>query len=584
MQFVTGPNCGIVSVTLDGTVMANFTIDLYSPAQQLGAPIQLPNDIFSGNSQTLTLTVVGKNAVSTGYDVRWVHFTVAPFSSINQGVTPGTSTTYWTALTPGATTDINTLRNWLTDGQAYWNLSDPSGVINARPDNSRSSATAMQWGTIPLGATVGGSSSPGQGNSSAYTLPSGASGSSSVALYTGGGVQANYWDMGGIGPGMAYSYQAGQPAALGYLQGEQKAVYVALNYTTGDYPATSPTKWRITSLANNLQYEPSVIQNQTVPLATVPLWYPYTSYDFLDTVSWNGHLYQAAQATRINAPTGYDTDNPWWRWLGPDIENFTFSIYHYRTATSSGQNVRVAIDWYDQNGNHIADAVVRDSRQLLLDRFEVDSVVYPVDTGAAPAGWTTPAAWQQGTGIPWVCDWGLWNSNTGMAAPLSWTQATGTSTATNQSIMRAGRALFFQRNWVYSGANADIIYTTFRSQPVDTSGVAGGPFTMEHGITFRYGGGQYFLASRDRLTWAQLTYDANGQPTGTLTGANFSILATWTPVVDGTRMRVRVNATQIIVEIMTPTSAGTWTQVANISGNTTNNGSNGMGLLERIRA
>jgi hypothetical protein len=402
-------------------------------------------------------------------------------------------------------------------------------------------------------------------------------------LYTGGGVQAGYWNTGPVNA-IADSYQAGQPAALGQYPDEQKAVYVALNYTYNDYPATSPTKWKITSLANTLQYEPSIVQSQTIPLAQVPVWYPYANYKFLDTVSWNGHLYQAAQSTRFNSPTGYDTDNPWWRWLGPDIENYTFSIYHYRSATAAGQNVRVEIDWFDQVGSFIANAVVRDSRQLLLDRFEVDNAPYPVNTGAAPPGWTTPQPWQQGTGIPWVRDWGLWGSNSNMASPLSWTTATGTSTATNQSIMQAGRALFFRRDQVYGGGNGDVVYTTFRSQPVDTSGVTGGPFIMEHGIAFRYGGGQYFLASRDRLTWAKITYDANGQPTGALTGANFSVLATWTPVADGTRMRVRVNPTQIIVEITTPSAAGVWTQVANISGNTTNNGYNGLGLLERIRA
>jgi hypothetical protein len=579
-QFYTGPNCGIVSMGLNGSAVPNFTIDLYSPIQQLSPVIALPPGVVAGSNQ-LTLTVVGKNAVSTGYDVKWAHVSVVPNDGLNLGVTPGTSTKFWTALSPGTISDVDTIRNWLTDGQAYWNLKDPAGVINARPDNSRASATAMQWGTIPFGATVGGSSSPGAGNSSTYALPSSATGSNSVALYTGGGVQAGYWNQ-GPGAAIAQTYRAGQPAALGYYTGEQKAIYTALNYTQGDYPATSPTKWKITSLANNLTYEPSVVQNQTIPLGTIPVWYPYTSYNFRDVVSWNGHLYQAAQATRVNAPTGYDTDNPWWRWLGPDIELYTFSVYHYRTATGAGQNVRAEIDWFDQNGAYISNAVVRDSRQLLLDRFEVDNLAYPASSGAAPTGWTTPQPWQQGTGIPWECDWGLWNSNNGMGAPLSWTKASGTSTATNQSIMQAGRALFFKRDWVYSGVNADIIYTTFRSRPVDTSGVSGGPFTMEHGIAFRYGNGQYFLASRDRLTYAQLTYDANGQPTGALSGANLIVLATWQPITDGTRMRVRVNSSQITVETLTPLIPG-WVQLATISGNTTNNSANGMGFLERIR-
>ncbi|MFI9271861.1 hypothetical protein ACIGXM_14240 [Kitasatospora sp. NPDC052896] len=582
MQFYTDPSSGSVTMSVGGTPVPDFTIDLYSPTRQLSPLIEVPVLLGAGTGQTIALTVTGRDGVSTGYDVFLAHFLVVPGDGVNLGITPGTSTKFWTPITVGSLTDGDTLRNMLTDGQANWNLQDPSGVINARPDNPRGSATSMLWGTVPFGATLGGSTSPGPGNSSAYTLPSGATGSASVQLYTGGGIQATEWDS-GSGPAIAQSYQAGQPASLGEYYGEPNAVFTALTYTRDDYPLSSPTKWQQTSLANTVP-EPSVVQRQCVPLTRPQVYYPFASYAFLDVVAWNGHIYQAAQPTQYNAPTGYDTDNAWWRWLGPDTTSYTFTVYHYRTATAANQYVRMEIDWFDQSGAYITNAVVADSRQLLLDRFEIDGISYPANTGSAPTGWSTPAAWQQGTGIPWVCDWGSWNALDGLAMPTGWTVATGTSTATNVSIMRAGRAVFFQRNWVYSGANADSIYVTFASQPVDTSGASGGPYTMEHGIVFRYGGGQYFLASRDRLTWAKLTYDANNQPTGTLSGANFSTLATWTPLANGSRMRVRVNTATIIVEAMTSAAPGTWTQLANITGNTTNNTNNGIGFLERIRA
>ncbi|KJK55527.1 phage tail protein [Saccharothrix sp. ST-888] len=579
LQFYMDPSCGIVSVALNGTPIPNFAIDLYAPTRQLGPVIQVPGAVSAGTNR-ITLTVTGRDGVSSGCDVLWAHMLVVPFSGLNIGITPSPTSAFWSVVPPGSLIDSDTLRTWLTDGQSVWNLQDPAGVINARADNDRASTTTMPWGVVPYGAAVG-SGSPGPGNSLAYTLPSGATGTGSVSLYTGGGVQAGYWNN-TSGPAITKIYQAGQPAALGQYTGEQQAIYTALTYTRGDYPPASPTKWRITSLANNLQYEPSIVQSQTVPVAAPPVWYPYKGYQFGDVVSWNGHLYQAAQPTQVNAPTGLDTDNPWWRWLGPETQNVTFSIYHYRTSTAAGQNVRLELDWFDQTGTYLGNATVKDARQLLLDRFEVDNYTFPASSGGAPAGWTTPQPWQQGTGAPWVCDWGSWTSNTGVGFPSAWTRASGTGTATNVSVMQAGRALFFKRDWVYSGPNGDTVYATFRSQPVDTSGTPGGPYTMEHGIVVRYGGGQYILASRDRLTWAKITYDANSQPTGGLTGANLSVLATWTPLADGTRMRVKVSPTQITVEAMTSATPGAWTQLANVTNNT-NNTQNGMGFLERVR-
>jgi hypothetical protein len=207
---------------------------------------------------------------------------------------------------------------------------------------------------------------------------------------------------------------------------------------------------------------------------------------------------------------------------------------------------------------------VASDAQLLFDRFET-TPAYPQSTGTAPAGWTAPAAGTHGVPIPWVTAWGSWANSRGVVRPTAWNSASALE-------RQAGRVLFFQRDWVYtavpSGQQGEQAYVTFMSAP-DSSQA-----TMEHGLVFRYNASAYWLASRDRLTYTTVTVSG-----GTVTAVNVVVVATWTPISYGERLRVRNRAGDIVVEARAWSG---WRTLANVS-DTRNAAALGYGLLERVR-
>jgi hypothetical protein len=547
---IADPAGGIISAKVNGLDLGMTPIDLYSSSRQQVPVAVVGTFPLTATGNTLTLTSTGKNALSKGYDIT-ISYLLVQGTGVNLNVRPtgdAASATYWQAITPNALKDTQTEWNPLTAGYGSWNLSIPGGIVN--PDVT--ATTTPDWWISPQGASVG-TGSPGSGNSLNYTAI-GTAGSREVFLS--GPVRASAWSA-------SETYYPGQAVTWNPLGWATAPVYVATAQSVGRQPDLNPDKWRFTPYKANTSPEPSRILADSVYTPKVVSWSPTRSYKKGDRISWRGHLYEAARPSLGIYPTGYNTDNLWWRWCGLNIQRYTYSLYHNRTATATGEDVRLFVNWYNSSGSYGGLGFIQSDAQLLFDRFET-TPAYPQSTGSAPAGWTVPAAGTHGVPIPWVTAWGTWANARGVVRPMSWNSA---STLERQ----AGRVLFFQRDWVYTppaGQQGEQAYVTFMSAP-DSSQA-----TMEHGLAFRYNASAYWLASRDRLTYTTVTVSG-----GTVTAVNVSVVATWTPISYGERMRVRNRAGDILVEARAWSG---WRTLASVS-DTRNNTALGYGLLERVR-
>ncbi|MFE2539061.1 hypothetical protein [Actinacidiphila glaucinigra] len=545
---IADPAGGIITAKVNGTDGGMPPIDLYSSTRQQ-IPIQyVGNFNLAATGNTLTLTATGKNALSTGYDIT-LGYLLIQGGGININVTPtghASSAIYWQAITANSLKDI-TEWNPLTGGYGSWNISLPNGTQN--PDVTATSTP--DWWVSPQGASVG-TASPGTGNSLNYAAL-GTVGTREVFLA--GGVKASNWDS-------TNTYSPGQAVLWNPLGWAVAPVYVAIAQSVGRQPDLNPDKWAFTPYKATISPEPSRVLTDTIHTPRVVSWANTRAYRKGDRVSWRGHLYEAARSSFGTYPTGYSTDNLWWRWCGLAIQRYTWSAYHNRTATSSGSDVRMFVSWYNANGGFGGTSLVAEA-PILFDRFET-TPVYPQSTGSVPAGYTPPLTGQQGTPIPWNYSWGAWGNARGVARPTAWNTASALE-------RQAGRVLWFARDWVYATPSAQTgeqVYATFMSAPDSSQAL------MEHGIAFRYSAAAYWLASRDRLTYTTVTVSG-----GTVTAVNVTQVATWTPIAYGERMRIRVRAADIFVEARSGTA---WRTLANVS-DTRNNTALGYGLLERAR-
>lgn len=549
---IADPNGGIVSAKVNGVDGGMTPVDLYSSDRQQVPVAVVGTFTLTATGNTLTLTTTGKNALSTGYDIT-ISYLLLQGSGTNLNVRPtgdAASATYWQAITPNTLKDTLTEWNPLTAGYGSWNLVLPGNISN--PDVT---ATATpDWWISPQGAAVG-TNSPGSGNSLNYTAI-GTAGQRDLVLA--GPVRASTWNA-------TDTYYPGQAVLWNPLGWPVPPVYVATAQSVGRQPDLNPNKWRFTCYRANTWPEPSRVLADAVYTPKMVSWSATRTYKKGDRISWRGHLYEAARPSLGIYPTGYSTDNLWWRWCGRNIQRYTWSVWHNRTATSAGADVRLSVNWHNSSGTYGGIGLVATDAPLLFDRFET-TPIYPAATGSPPAGWTTPAAGTHGLPIPWVRVRGTWENSRGVVRPTSWASA---STAERQ----AGRVLFFQREWVYptvpSGQSGEQAYVTFMSAPDDRQG------TLEHGIVFRYSASAYWLASRDRLTYTTLTLSGS-----TVTAVTVAVVATWTPLAYGERMRVRNRAGDILVEARAYTG---WRTLASVS-DTRNAAATGYGLLERVRS
>lgn len=550
---VADPAGGIVTASVNGVASTMEPLDLYSPSRQL-IPIQLVGNFnLTATGNTLKLTVTGKNALSTGFGITASYWMIQG-GGINLNIPPtghASSAVYWQALTPNTLQDTLTEQNMLTGGYGSWNLSISGGATN--PDVS--SGVSPDWWISPQGARSG-TSSPGTGNTLNYTAK-GIAGTREVFLS--GPVKASTWDS-------TNTYFPGQAVIWNPLGWGKPPVYVAKAQSVGRQPDLSPEKWTFTPYTANTSPEPSRIITDSIYTPKVVSWSSTRVYAKGDRIAWRGHLYEAALPSLGIFPTGYQTDNRWWRWCGLNSQRYTYTLLHNRTATAAGEDVRLFINFYNSNGVYGGLGYLGADSQLLYDRFELPDHTYPGSTGSAPAGYVKPAAGQQGVPIPWNVSRGSWTNARGVVRPTSWS-----SSATLER--KAGRVLWFNRNWVYdpvpAGHQGEQAYVTFMSAPDDSGG------TLEHGVTFRYGANAYWLASRDRLTYTTFTVTA-----GAVSDVTVSVVATWTPVRSGERFRVRNRSSDILVESRIPGQS--WRTLATVS-DTRNNTALGWGLLERVR-
>ncbi|MFH9731887.1 hypothetical protein [Streptomyces sp. NPDC017260] len=553
LQAITDPAGAKVYAEVNGVVSAS-ELDLYSASREQLPLAHLGQFSLTATGNTLKLTSFEKNALSSGYDIT-VSYVLVQGSGLNLNVPPAghaQSATYWQAISPNTLKDVQTEWNPLTGGYGSWNLQiDPTGVIN--PDVT--GASAPDWWISPQGASVG-TSSPGSGNSLNYTAL-GTAGTRQVFLS--GLVRASTWDP-------TNTYAPGQAVIWNPLGWSAPPVYVARAQSVGKQPDLHPEKWEFTAYRPNSAPEPSRILADSIYTPKVVSWSATRAYAKGDHISWSGHLYEAARPSYAIRPTGYSTDNLWWRWCGLNIQRYTYSLYHNRSATAAGRDVRLYINWYNAQGSYGGLAYVNSEAPLLLDRFET-TPAYPAYNGTgAPAGYTKPAAGQQGVPIPWNTSRGSWANSRGVTHPTTWDSATTTE-------RQAGRALWFQRDWVYalpSVQTGEQVYVTFMSAADHSQGMA------EHGIVFRYAPNTaYWMASRDRLTYNTLTVSG-----GAVTAVTCTVVATWTPLAYGERMRLRNMASGAIV--VEARSYGAWRTLASVT-DTRNVSATGYGLIERVR-
>ncbi|MFF8283352.1 hypothetical protein ACF06W_11585 [Streptomyces albus] len=550
---VADPAGGIISAKVNGIDSKMAPLDLYSPSRQL-VPITLVGDFdLKATGNTLTLTVTARNALSTGHVIAVSHWLIHG-GSINLNIPPtgdSLSTTYWRPLSPNSLQDTLTQQNPLTGGYGSWNIQIPNGTIN--PDVS--TGLDPDWWISPKGTRTG-TDRPGDGNSLNYTAK-GMAGNREIFLS--GLVRAYSWNP-------ADTYAPGQAVIWNPLGWAQPPVYIAKTQSVARQPDLNPDKWLLTPYTPNWSPEPSRIIADSIYTPKFSSWSPTRSYRKGERVAWRGHLYEAALPSLGIFPTGYATNNRWWRWRGVNAQRYTFSLYHNRTATAPGADVRLFINFYNSYGAFGGAALVGSDSQLLFDRFELENHQVPIGTGAPPTGYSRPAPGQMGVPIPWTASRGTWESTRGVVRPT-------TSGAESLAEQQAGRVLWFDRTWVYSsvppGQQGEVAYVTLMSEPDTTAGVT------EHGIVFRYSATSYWLASRDRLTYTVLT-----MASGAVTAVTVTDVATWPHVQSGERMRVRSRAADILVEARYPGQA--WRTLAAVTDSRASTAT-GWGLLERVR-
>ncbi|MEW1922276.1 hypothetical protein [Streptomyces sp. NPDC088360] len=550
---VADPAGGIVTAKVNGVDATMAPLDLYSPSRQL-IPIQLIGNFnLTATNNTLALTVTGKNALSSGYGITTSYWMIQG-GGINLNVRPvgdPLSATYWQPLTPNTLQDTLTEQNLLTGGYGSWNLLT-NGVTN--PDVS--SGVSPDWWISPQGARSG-TNSPGNGNSLNYTAKATAG---SREVFLSGPVRTSTWDA-------TNTYFPGQAVTWNPLGWGKAPVYVARAQSVGKQPDLTPEKWQFTAYSANVSPEPSRIIADSIYTPKVVSWSATKAYQQGARVAWRGHLYEAALPSLGIFPTGYNTDNQWWRWCGLNSHRYTYTLYHNRSATAAGADVRPFINFYNSNGTFGGTGFIGSEAQLLFDRFELQHHAYPQSTGSPPAGYVKPTAGQMGVPIPWNASYGTWENARGVVRPTVWNASAGVNEK------KAGRVLWFNRAWVYdpvpAGHQGEQVYVTFMSAPDHHDG------TLEHGVVFRYSATAYWLASRDRLTYTALTLSGS-----TVTAVTVTVVATWSPVRSGERFRVRNRAADILVEARVP--GQNWRTLASVS-DTRSNTAHGWGLLERVR-
>lgn len=553
LQAITDPAGGMVYAEVNGQSSDMAGLDLYSSAREQTPIVYVGTYSLTATGNTLTLTVYDKNALSKGYDIT-LSYVLIQSSSINLNVKPvgdPASATYWQAIPAGTLKDTLTEWNPLTGGYSGWNLADDaSGLIN----EDVTATTNPPWWISPQGAAVG-ANSPGPGNSLNYKAVAGAG---TRQVFLAGPVTAGAWDA-------ANTYAPGQAVTWNPLGWAVPPVYVARAQSVGRQPDLNPDKWEVTAYRANSTPEASRILTDSVFAPKAVSWSATRAYAKGDRISWSGHLYEAARSSYGIRPSGYSTDNLWWRWCGLAVQRYTYSLYHNRSATAAGADVRLFVHWYNARGGYGGISYVNSDAPILFDRFET-SPVYPAYNGSsAPAGYTMPAPGQQGVPIPWNTTRGSWANGRGVVAPTGWDSA---------SLLerQAGRILWFRRDWVYalpSVQTGEQVYVTFMSIPDGTEAV------MEHGVCFRYGNSAYWMASRDRLTYTTVT--ASG---GAVTAVSVVTVASWTPLAYGERMRVRNMASGAIV--VEARGYSPWRTLASVT-DTRNATATGYGLIERVR-
>jgi hypothetical protein len=551
--------------------------DTYREGRQQLSPVRLGPVNLSPTGNKLDVTFSSVSPLSTGKRILLNFFTLQHRDALpNRGQEPNVpGSTYWQPVTAGQLRDFDSEWNPGTDGYGNWNVAwRPTGSsTNAMYNDRFDGSTEYMWISVrgpDTGVWPSGTPKPPYpGNSLAVAVTGSAPKPSQLFMMGGGAIKTTGW-------AANTRYLTGQFVTYNPQQLPYEPVYRALVSSEDRKPDVNPRLWELTSRPkpddNQSLPDPAQVHDQCIPLPVRPAWNSTSLYKKGDTVSLASNIYQCAlPEVRSTAPSGDSTNNRSWRWLGLDVQKYTFTSHHHRSAGTT--QVHNTIQWYDALGSSMGITRVDDPRQQLLDRFEFDGAIYPPSSNPTPTPPPVPAPWQMGVQIPWIRARGNFTTKNGLVYPTSWGQSTDLE-------KQAGRVLRFNRSWIYTTATTDeTAYVTFVSPPQPIEGA-----TMEHGLCFRYGGtstqGRYFLASRERLTYTLITFDASGNVTAVDQQAP---LATWTAFPYGSRMRVTIGTSRIQVHVRElGTYASGWKQLADVT-NSTNNTEFGIGILERVQ-
>jgi len=343
--------------------------------------------------------------------------------------------------------------------------------------------------------------------------------------------------------------------------------YIINNYVLGAdgyyYRAVKPSGpgtpyGAITPGANNLfwkafYYDPAAtvpvqLIKDAIPFTQIETWNPVTTYLPGDQVQLFGILYEAAQTSLNQSPSGNYYSNSSWVFLSVLQETVVTSAAWAELASGSITNSSItsSMIFYDVNGNEIVEASAISGTQGLAARFINDYTDLSGSSEPSLANAVSSSVITNGTWASTPATANLWRTSYGMASA-------------NQTI--AGTTTYVY-SLLATGQPSGFLGVTFASDYVDAA-------HKTHGVIFGWQNStNFFYATRTTL-WQ-------------VTAGVETVRASWTRLVDGDRILLNVGPSQIVVSKYLRTGNADTTNIATFGAGPANMGS--IGLIQKYSA
>ncbi|MFI0265656.1 carbohydrate-binding protein [Streptomyces luteogriseus] len=487
---------GITNFAVDGTTVRSDRGSLIWPPQPLplafdgyaksaspATSVYLGKYDFTAGNHTLKITVVRKNASSSGtnngyqFGVDYLTYTPRGANS-SVGIPPSGSTSnnaFWTYYTAQIS---NVLDNPLTGGVTLWGQKSFTAGATANNDY------------IDVYSGYKALSGIGDNQANLLVMSNSTGSTATLAAHSIPHARVSAWDANSAYPIGAYVSYDGD-------------TYIALLPTQGNAPDADRVHWRPEAISTS-GTDRFLVSAFGIPLTRASTWTGGTQYSLDDVVQHQGQIYRATQASWGTPPTGGPTDSSVWAWVRSAQEVYTASAYTSRFSGTGTPTRSLYIEWYDASGNLITTinpSTVGPNPDLLVPFTRNSSDVS-----------TDPAYKDDIAGIDWL--------RTGTDIPVAssgmcyWGTRASNQTAT-------GRHLSLQ----YARADNVSVGVTFMTAP---------PPGVEHGFTFRRSdASNCWSVSRTRL--AKIV-------AGTVTA-----VASWSTRGDGSRLYAQLSGNNIRV-------------------------------------